>query len=558
MPPRIDKEYAWEMEHEYQREKAKWTTIINDAFDNAPHDDNGDRPYPKILDTLPPEASSASAEPCTLVALECEKLEREYQLGKAKWKQVIDDAFENASYDDNGVRQYPNIPETLPAGVSSISADSSTFAALERDYRRDKAKWKKVVDDAFKDAENDDNTAMSSSPSDGQLTDSDERVSKRARNDADTTASASRAKAQRSNHVEAAKPPVLSSLPSFRRSTAPKASNVPLNRPAESQESPPQWYCKLKFQGLKFRPATVNYFKQLQEALKAPKVDFNHVRSLVHKFKFTEATAKEIRGARMLHNDGGLKRLISPAPGIHVPWDIRADAEELYHKWAMEDFDTDLLRGIDMRTSVASSTTKKYGTIEDSRATDRIRKDYPGRRYAYHYGNNGHVNGSWYPTQLSMVRDGLHGATQGGIYGERSKGVYSIILSGGNHYEDEDNGDDIWYTGTDSTEGKGPTDSTQHMLETAQLPFNERKPIRVIRATHLKVANRYRPRRGFRYDGLYDMVDYESVDRSKESYRFRLKRCPGQDPIRFEGVEARPTDEEIAAYDKLRSARRVE
>jgi hypothetical protein len=48
------------------------------------------------------------------------------------------------------------------------------------------------------------------------------------------------------------------------------------------------------------------------------------------------------------------------------------------------------------------------------------------------------------------VRDGVHGAAQGGIYGKAGKGAYSIVLSGGNHYSDVNKGDTIWYSGTDA------------------------------------------------------------------------------------------------------------
>ena len=134
-----------------------------------------------------------------------------------------------------------------------------------------------------------------------------------------------------------------------------------------------------------------------------------------------------------------------------------------------------------------------------------------------------------------------------GIFGEKDKGAYSIVLSGGTPYHDQDDGDVIHYSGT---EGKDftPTENTLHLVRSAELG-NE---IRVIRSCHLPKKNPYRPELGLRYDGLYTVKYYIIVDQKSAIYRFRLERCAGQEPIRCEDNGARrPTIFEVEEYKRL-------
>ncbi|KAI9874521.1 MAG: hypothetical protein M1823_007665, partial [Watsoniomyces obsoletus] len=140
-------------------------------------------------------------------------------------------------------------------------------------------------------------------------------------------------------------------------------------------------------------------------------------------------------------------------------------------------------------------------------------------------------------------------APQGGISGEKEKGAYSIVLSGGS-YHDKDDGDVIEYSGTD---GKNytPTEVTQYMITSATLG----NVIRVIRSSQLqKGKSKYRPELGLRYDGLYKIKNYQLVEKEKQRYQFRLERCEGQDPIRSEDNAARrPTIFEVEEFEKLRT-----
>lgn len=64
-------------------------------------------------------------------------------------------------------------------------------------------------------------------------------------------------------------------------------------------------------------------------------------------------------------------------------------------------------------------------------------------------------------------------------------------------------------------------------------------PVRVLRSHNLPLDNPHRPEKGYRYDGLYDVVGHELVDATKQAYRFHLIRQPEQLPIRSKTNPAR-------------------
>lgn len=80
--------------------------------------------------------------------------------------------------------------------------------------------------------------------------------------------------------------------------------------------------------------------------------------------------------------------------------------------------------------------------------------------------------------------------------------------------------------------------------------FRKDKPLRVLRAH--KKDSKYAPKVGIRYDGLYKITDSEILDPINVMKRFTLKRIPRQDLIRYKGVEARPTQQEIVEMQKIR------
>lgn len=228
------------------------------------------------------------------------------------------------------------------------------------------------------------------------------------------------------------------------------------------------------------------------------------------------------------------------AEKVNYPWDLRADAYQLYLRWYDQDFVPDLLRGIITR----------HGK---NRASDSIdpewRKNQSLGTSANFHGQGNLVLGQWWPTQLCAVRDRAHGSPQGGISGLKGQGAFSIVLSTGG-YQDRDEGDEIWYTGTEAKTNE-PTENTQRLIESCE-QFPDR-PVRVLRSAQLPLKNPYRPNVGLRYDGLYKVVGMEQMVEGKEDYLFHLVRCENQYPIRCQANAARrPTKYEEEEFKKLR------
>ncbi|KAF2791737.1 hypothetical protein K505DRAFT_280149 [Melanomma pulvis-pyrius CBS 109.77] len=338
---------------------------------------------------------------------------------------------------------------------------------------------------------------------------------------------------------------------------------------AKANYEQPEWYKNIKTTGISWtqwvkqrKPSNVQAEKSLQrireciercENEKSPNLRpkiFNELLDEIHKAEIKlDVDGKLLRKTFMLHESGIVRIFTSK---VDFPWEIKADAIQLYHRWYQGIFTVDLLRGITRGRTA-------------NRSADSISAN--GKHSASYHGEGHLVLGQWWPTQLCTVRDGAHGSAQGGIYGKKDNGAYSIVLAGGNGYDDEDNGDDIWYSGTISKDpartmvrnlNKDPqigtdnacvTDNTQRLIES----YGSKLPVRVIRSHNLSKKNIYRPVVGFRYDGLYEVVGYQHVNKEKGEIRFNLKRCPGQHPIRFQDNTARrPTKFEIEAYHKLK------
>ncbi|KAK3063654.1 hypothetical protein LTS18_013797 [Coniosporium uncinatum] len=245
--------------------------------------------------------------------------------------------------------------------------------------------------------------------------------------------------------------------------------------------------------------------------------------------------ARILRKTRMLHADKGLKRIFdcSAAQCVEYPWDVKADAMELHNKWLQRMFDPDLYIGI-----ARKEKSKSFS----------IQANYPHKQDCNYFGNHLLVNGQWFPSQLCALRDGAHGSAQGGISGKKGVGAHSVVLAGG-HYQDRDEGDNIWYCGTDATTNYEVTENTKLLVANVG---QQNKPVRVLRSQNLPATNVYKPERGYRYDGLYDVLDFNVLDERKQIHLFHLRRQGGQAPIRYQGLEKRPTKEEIVAYDELR------
>ena len=260
------------------------------------------------------------------------------------------------------------------------------------------------------------------------------------------------------------------------------------------------------------------------------------IRICIHEYEHKKVDEILVKKSKLLESHLGLPLLFMTD---EFPADIRGDAKALYLKWCRRDFDPDLLRGID--------ESKNIGKGDKSRLVSKFDKNYASRLSAAFFGTGDLVNGQWWPNRLCALRDGAHGSSESGIYGPPGeKGAASIVLSG-SHYDDEDKGDVILYCGTEGSEGK-PSEFTRRMIDSVQT----RNPIRVLRTDKLNQDNVWRPVKGIRYDGLYNVIDFNLLNAAKAHYRFRLERVPGQDPIRNSGIGSRPTLQDVKAFDTHR------
>ncbi|KAK3674145.1 ubiquitin-like with PHD and RING finger domains 2 [Recurvomyces mirabilis] len=321
----------------------------------------------------------------------------------------------------------------------------------------------------------------------------------------------------------------------------------------EIAERPPAWYKTLK--PMTTRNPDERNAQVLLERLKADvkkaktskgdmQQTFENIREELHKLAFEKVSGPLLRTCRALHDVDGLPQLFDASfmGSIKVPWDVQADAEELYNKWCRQIFETDLLRGI-----IAGKSATKH----QEKSVDTIDPAYDGKVSSKFHGNGLLLNGQWWPTQLAAVRDGAHGHTIAGISGTSGEGGYSCIMSGGHDYPDEDHGDWVKYCGTDSTDGS-VTEPTHRMLESEK----SGKPVRLIRSHNLK--SDFAPEIGFRYDGLYKVVgnvNLDGVDSTRQRHQFKLVRLPDQDSIRGKEPGKRPTEQEIKAHKEHKRLR---
>lgn len=154
------------------------------------------------------------------------------------------------------------------------------------------------------------------------------------------------------------------------------------------------------------------------------------------------------------------------------------------------------------------------------------------------FGHNHCTIGDWWPLQIALMRDGVHGSKGGGIgRGGPNGAVTSIVINGGYKGLDKDNGDTILYSGSGlasetNTDPRNPkiTEASKAMQTTHALG----KPLRVIRGwkSELKDA----PAIGLRYDGLYMIKDVlTSINLNGGAYiRFELERMEGQPVAKYQ------------------------
>ncbi|KAG9231896.1 PUA-like domain-containing protein [Amylocarpus encephaloides] len=270
---------------------------------------------------------------------------------------------------------------------------------------------------------------------------------------------------------------------------------------------------------------------------------FTILRNRIHTMEFygflkLPTAGALIKQSKILDDGKGLPLIFSGHDSSIFPYDIRADAEMLWRRWVVKDLSPDLLRGINTVKGVLASSNIK-------RTNHSSQKNYEYKRPANVFGANGLVNGQWWPSRLCAMRDGAHGAIEAGIWGQTNIGAFAVCVSEG-HYQDKDAGKVILYCGTQG-ENRGKSIGTKQLDET----MRSGEPLRVLRAA--KKDSKYAPEKGIRYDGLYEVKDSEILDSENVMVRFTLKRLEGQDPIRYRGDAARPTQQEKREWMNIRN-----
>jgi hypothetical protein len=136
----------------------------------------------------------------------------------------------------------------------------------------------------------------------------------------------------------------------------------------------------------------------------------------------------------------------------------------------------------------------------------------------------------------------------GGISGSALAGTYSIVVSGMYDDLDKDEGDEIYYSGSNSLENSSAEPVTSNKTKALERSIITRKPVRVFRSSQGKWQ--YVPRAGLRYDGLYTVVDrtIEKNGKGGAYKRFKLERLDEQDEIQSNS----PSQNLISLFERVK------
>ncbi|KAL0639909.1 hypothetical protein Q9L58_001000 [Maublancomyces gigas] len=165
-------------------------------------------------------------------------------------------------------------------------------------------------------------------------------------------------------------------------------------------------------------------------------------------------------------------------------------------------------------------------------------------------GNHGFVVGDCWPNRKTVFNEGCHGTFQSGIHGDNDYGAFSIVANG--VYDNRDQGDTIWYAGTNPTNPGEATLYTQRLITS----HDTGNPVRVIRGAKGAglTMEPLSPARGFRYDGLYTVKEYgppapvNGLKPPAGTYEFLLERNDGQPPILYKDADMKPDNETLAQW----------
>lgn len=164
------------------------------------------------------------------------------------------------------------------------------------------------------------------------------------------------------------------------------------------------------------------------------------------------------------------------------------------------------------------------------------------------YGHNGLQPGDWFAMQMCACFRGAHDQPQRGIAGDKHRGAYSIVVSGGSYGEtDVDEGDVLYYSAQGASKKNASSQADVVGNQALMASWRTRRPVRVLRGH--KGSRLWAPPLGYRYDGLYKVVGWkERMNKEGGIYkRFKLVREPGQASLE-EIMRASPTAQQLADH----------
>lgn len=289
----------------------------------------------------------------------------------------------------------------------------------------------------------------------------------------------------------------------------------------------------------------INTFEQTQDA-RIRKQQVKHMESWILEMEDVTLQSQPERAAATNQVVPRLTQFLNPRQRVarrsrKLPIYIEEELLVLEKKWAKGDFNGNIKRGLTM-----SQTLNVNGfPVKTRYLLDKMWEFYVDARY---FGAGELVNGQIWESRVELARDGVHAAIQGGIAGTHKKGAYSIVLGEYDEkndigYADKDMGNVIEYIGTALKDqpGLGPTnDEDPHMhnphswnptreptkaTQALMKSFETREPVRIIRSWQMHSMVKNRPhRKGYRYDGLYQVVGKTPMKEARQIWSFRLKR----------------------------------
>ncbi|KAI5358315.1 Putative PUA-like superfamily, SRA-YDG superfamily protein [Septoria linicola] len=178
---------------------------------------------------------------------------------------------------------------------------------------------------------------------------------------------------------------------------------------------------------------------------------------------------------------------------------------------------------------LARASQTNYG------AAERCSLDKPKLGTGGEYGHGNHTPGDRWPKNSDVVSAKIHRLTQQGIDGHALSGTYSIVVkhqsSGGLN---EDKGLVIEYStvGSEKASDDAKVPAPNRATFSLRASLLNKRPVRVLRKAGAKKGDRWGPKSGYRYDGLFKVTKATEMPRPNNNAlyeSFTLERLPLED-----------------------------